>query len=78
MWIGWGGDNASGIFWSHTSGVQYKADNNDSWIIVEEKKSPLGTSITSNLKIRKLRKSDGGSFFCHAGESANKNSSQVQ
>ena len=76
MWIGWGG-NASGIIWSHTSGAQYKPNASDSLIVVEEKISPLGTSITSNLKIKKLKKSDAGSYFCHADDSANKNTSQV-
>ena len=77
MWLGLGG-SASSIVWSHTSGALYKPDTSDSLIIVEEEKSPLGTSVTSNLKIKKLRKSDEGSFSCHAGDSANKNSSQVK
>ena len=78
MWLGLGG-SASSIVWSHTSsGALYKPDTSDSLIIVEEEKSPLGTSVTSNLKIKTLRKSDEGSFSCHAGDSANKNSSQVK
>ena len=76
MWIGWGG-SVPGIVWSHSSGAQYKPNASDSLVVVKEKVSPLSTLITSNLKIRQLKKDDEGSYFCHADDSSSNNSSQV-